>query len=367
MVRALVELGVSIDVATTDDDGPGRRMNVPIAEPVRRDSGRYFFFPKQTEFYKTSWAFRSWIRKTAGQYDLIHIHALFSFTSVVAARAARRKGMPYIIRPVGVLNRWGMRNRRRLLKQLSFRFVEAPVLRHAAAIHYTSEQERAEAQSIGVRTRSFVIPIGIDMDQLRDQDAGVDFLKSRPQLAGREIVLFLSRINQKKGLDPLLEALSTVVAQRPTVCLVVAGSGAQPYIDELRSKADQLGLNDHIVWSGFLEGREKTGAFSVARVFVLPSYSENFGIAAVEALAAGVPSVITEGVGVADEVQRAEAALVVRPQAAELAAAMLRILSDEELSRRLSATAKAFAQERYSIKSMGESLIAMYQTIVGSK
>ena len=366
MVRAVAGSGVSVDVATTNDDGPGRCLNVPIATPVERDGGRYFFFPKQIEFYKASWPFRSWIGKTAIDYDLIHIHAVFSFTSIVAAHAARRKGVPYIVRPLGVLNRWGMKNRRHLVKQLSFQFVDGPVLRDAAAIHYTSEQEREEAESIGVRTRAFVLPIGLDTAQLRDQGAGVDFLKNRPQLAGREIVLFLSRIDPKKGLDLLLEAWPQIVEKRPAVCLLIAGSGNEPYLTELRGKAEQLRVSDHIMWAGFLEGREKAGALGVARIFVLPSFSENFGIAAVEALAAGVPSVLTEGVGIAAELKRADAAIVVRPQAAELASAILMLLSDQEFSKRLSAAGRTFANEHYSIQDMGRSLIAMYRAVAST-
>src|SRR5207247_2285355 len=121
IARSLVNQTIQVDVATTDDDGPGCRMNVPLGQRIERDGYGLFHFRKQTEFYKCSWPFARWIRRHATDYDLLHIHALFSFTSVVAARAALRCGLPYLIRPLGVLNRWGMENRRRVLKSLSMR------------------------------------------------------------------------------------------------------------------------------------------------------------------------------------------------------------------------------------------------------
>lgn len=364
MVRALVDSGISVDVATTDDDGRGKRKDVARGKAIQRDGVQYFLFPKQTEFYKISWPFRAWIRQRAGEYDLIHVHAVFSFASIVAARAARRAGVPYIVRPLGVLNRWGMNNRRRLVKRVSFQLVDRPALNHAAAIHYTSEQERQEAEAIGVRNRPFVLPIGLEPRLFRDEKARAAFYERRPELASRDIVLFLSRIDPKKGLDLLLAALPRIIQTRPAVCLLVAGMGRESYLAELRGEAERLGIAANVMWAGFAEGQEKAQILAVADVFVLPSYSENFGIAAVEALSAGIPTVITTGVGIAEELRSAGAAVVVRPEATELAEAVLTILGDDDFSSRLSRAARAFANRRYSIASMGRALVDMYRIVL---
>jgi glycosyltransferase involved in cell wall biosynthesis len=366
MVQALTDAGVAVDVAATNDDGPGRSTSVPVGEPICRNGARYFFFPKQTEFYKISWPFRSWIREVASNYDLVHIHAVFSFTSIVAAQAARRSGVPYIVRPLGVLNRWGMKNRRPFAKRLSFRFVDGPVLQRASAIHYTSEQEREEAESIGVRNRCFIVPIAVNVVADDGTRARAVFRQRWPQLAGREIVLFLSRIDPKKGLELLLEALPTVIKKRPAVCLLVAGTGSETYLAEMHRKAAQLGIQDRVVWAGFLQGDLKAGAFAEATVFVLPSYSENFGIAAVEALAAGVPSVITTGVGIAPDLKHANAAMVVSPETGAIADAILKVLSQPELAISLSTAGRAFADQHYSFASMGRGLIEMYKAVLGA-
>src|SRR6185436_478853 len=124
MSRSLVQAGVAVDVATTDDDGPGKRAAGPLVQRVESDGYGTFFFPKQTEFYKVSLPLRSWLKQHVADYDLVHIHALFSYSSNCAARLAWRKKVPYIVRPLGVLNRWGIRHRRRGLKALSLRFIE---------------------------------------------------------------------------------------------------------------------------------------------------------------------------------------------------------------------------------------------------
>src|SRR5262249_34894660 len=154
-------------------------------------------------------------------YDLVHTHALFSYASSAAAHQARNKVVPYIVRPLGVLNRWGVANRRRLLKRLSLRFIERRILRDAAAIHYTSEQARREAEALGAAARGAVIPLGIDtamFDVLPSPDL---FRQHFSIAADRRIILFLSRLDRKKGLDLLLPAFAEVRRQHPAALLAI--------------------------------------------------------------------------------------------------------------------------------------------------
>src|ERR1041384_4347263 len=157
--RALARAGIKVDVATTEREGETR---------VDHDALRVFSFRRQTKFYKVSRPLTKWLSAHVRDYDLVHIHSLFSYSSVRAAAIAKKNGIPYIVRPLGVLNRWGMENRRRFLKQVSFRLVERRILQDAAVIHYTSQQERIEAEKAGVEGSPAVIPIGIDVEQFRE-------------------------------------------------------------------------------------------------------------------------------------------------------------------------------------------------------
>src|ERR1043165_7618081 len=204
MERALAAVDVRVTVATTDDDGPKRRMAVPLRRAVPVNGATRFYFRKQTEFYKCSLPLWRWLRAQIQLFDLVHVHALFSFASVAAARCARNRGIPYILRPLGVLNHYGMARRRPGLKRLSFACIERPLLHSAAAMHYTSEQEQIEAEAAGAPGRAAILPLAIDTGQFEHLPGPEAFLRRFPEAANRSRVLFLSRLDPKKGLDLLL-------------------------------------------------------------------------------------------------------------------------------------------------------------------
>jgi glycosyltransferase involved in cell wall biosynthesis len=364
IARSLAAQGITLDVATTDDDGPGGHLNVPLHQPCKRDTYRAFFFRKQTEFYKFSLPFSNWMAAHVRDYNLVHIHALFSFTSCSAARHAHRHQVPYIIRPLGVLNRWGMQNRRRWLKALSFRFVETPILQNAAAIHYTSQREQMEAEEAGSRARALVIPLGLDLAPFLQLPVAEDFFREHPSARGRKILLYLSRIDAKKGLDVLLPAFAQLHREHPDCLLVIAGGGPEEIVRKFQAQAAREHISDAVLWTGFLEGESKLAAFAAASVFVLPSYSENFGIAAVEALAAGLPCVLSTGVAVAEDVAAAEAGLVAPPEPDALAEALRKLFSDENLRQSCAQRARALASNRFSLEAMGKNLSAAYRDIL---
>jgi glycosyltransferase involved in cell wall biosynthesis len=362
IANGLSKAGVTVDVASTDDDG-GARLNVPLNGLFRRQGVNYFCFRRQTQFYKFSWPINRWLSVNVSNYDLVHIHALFSYATCAAAFHAKRARVPYIVRPLGALNRWGMLNRRRLLKALSFRIIEHRILEHAAAVHYTSEQERIEAQEAGVNATGVVIPLGIAVDA-PPVERNL-FLESFPEAAGRQIILFISRIDPKKGLDILLNAFVTVHQQDPSALLVIAGNGRPELVSELKGMAERLAIAKNIIWPGFLTGSAKAAALAAAAVFVLPSYSENFGLAPVEALAAGLPCVISDQVGIADDVQAARAGLVVPCRHDALAEALRVAIEDESLRNSLSRNARMLVESKFSIDAMARSLVSLYESVLG--
>jgi glycosyltransferase involved in cell wall biosynthesis len=359
MAEGLVCSGHEVHVATTDDDGPGR-LEVPLGRPVTERGVRYWYFRRQARFYTVSWPLAFWLRRYAGGYDVLHVHALFSFASALAAYWARRHGVPYIIRPLGTLNRWGMAQRRPRLKSLSFRVLERRILAGAAAVHYTSEQERIEASDLGIRARATVVPLGIDLARLEPLPPRGWLAGRAPHLAGRTVVLFLSRLDEKKGLHLLLRAFAKLRATDEKVALVVAGSGMPEFESSLRREARHLGVEDDTVWAGFLHGEEKLAVLADADMFILPSYSENFGLAAVEAMAAGVPVILSDQVGIHREVAAAGAGLVVRCCKESVAGAIARLAADPELRHAAGQRGRRLARDRFSVEAMTAGLAEMY-------
>jgi glycosyltransferase involved in cell wall biosynthesis len=149
--------------------------------------------------------------------------------------------------------------------------------------------------------------------------------------------------------------------------LVIAGSGARDYRNALRRESDDLDLGQNVVWTGFLEGEDKSAAFAAATMFVLPSYSENFGVAAAEALMAGVATIVTEQVGIAEEILRAEAGWVVASDALALSDAMVKLLNERETRERLSRRGRMLAENRFSEEVVGRALVQLYDSILTEK
>jgi glycosyltransferase involved in cell wall biosynthesis len=258
-----------------------------------------------------------------------------------------------------------MENRRRLLKQLSFRFVEQRILTNAVAIHYTSRQEKLEAEQAGVTTTPVVIPLGIDTSVFQTAvTAAAGFYERFPSAAERRIILFLSRLDPKKGLDILLHAFREVQRAHPASLLVIAGDGDREFVASLKELAAELGIAEQVLWAGFLAGDAKIEAFRAAALFALPSYSENFGLALVEAMSSGLPCVVSDQVGVAPDVEEFHAGLVVPCKAEALASALKQLLADTELRRRCGENALRLANARFSSEAMTGSLVRLYTNIV---
>jgi glycosyltransferase involved in cell wall biosynthesis len=357
MERALAAQGVTVETATTDDDGPGRRSGKAGQGAVVEEGTVRRYFAKRSDFYKWSPGFARWIARAVTDYDLLHLHALFSFTTTAASQAARRAGVPYVVRPLGTLAPWGMEHRRPWLKRASLRMIEKPLLRHAAAVHFTSDEEMREASALRIDMRPVVIPLGIDMPPPAVRT---------PPSDGSVRALFLSRLHPKKNLDGLLDAVAMLREEFPHLRLAIAGSGDTEYASALRAHADALGLSGRVTWLGFVEGEAKLRAFVDADFFVLPSHSENFGIAAAEALAHGLPCVLSSGVAIAREVVAAGAGIEIATSAESIAAG-LRLIMPAAARAPMQASALRVARERYSLDAMGARLKHLYLDISGSR
>jgi glycosyltransferase involved in cell wall biosynthesis len=366
MSRSLIEHDVRITVATTDDDGPGKRL-AGVQQGVEVNQGCWdaIYFPKQTEFYKTSLPLRRWLRAHVQEFDAVHIHAVFSFASLAAGRAASARGIPYIVRPLGVLNRWGMENRRRFVKALSFRFFDLPMLKKAAAMHYTSRMELEEAARFHLPGIQRVIPIGIDTTPFDSLPHRSLFNAAFPETAGTRNLLFLSRIDLKKGLDLLIAAFAQLLAQHPGTRLVICGGGDTALIDKLKTMARTAGetVSASITWTGAVSGDLRLAAFAAADIFILPSHSENFGIALLEAMAAGLPCLSTDQVALAVDAERQNAVRLTARDPQSIAGALHLLLNSESERQSLAQNASTLARSDYSLAAMGVALHQLYQDV----
>jgi glycosyltransferase involved in cell wall biosynthesis len=359
--RALASRSIEVTTVTTNDDGDARTLAVPCGIPVATPCATRWYFPRSSVFFKVSVDLGCWLRENIAGFDVVHAHALFSFAPVAAAFLARRAGVPYVLRPLGVLAPYGMTRHHPVLKKASFALIERRLLESASAVHFTSSAEQAEAEALGLKCKGVSIPLGIDLAA-----AAAGAITRQTQCDGLNL-LFLSRIDRKKNLEGLLQALRLVLSKYPDVTLNIAGDGDPKYVDTLKSLARGLAIEGNVNWLGYVDADQKSEILAAAAAFVLPSYSENFGIAVVEALAAGLPCLVSHGVAISHEIAKAGAGIVVGTTPVEIAAGIQKILGNGPGVAAMSAAARALALSAFSIDAMGARLEALYRDILGSE
>lgn len=250
----------------------------------------------------------------AEDHDAVVIHGLWQYHAYATWRALSRSCIPYFVYTHGMLDPWFKHNYplKHLKKWAYWPWADYRVLRDAEAVLFTTEQERLLArQSFWLyQAKECVVGYGTSAPPPDSYGQCEAFLECFPKLRGQRVLLFLSRIHPKKGVDLLLEAFAAVVNSDPLLHLVIAGPDQVGLQGELQQRALSLGLAHRITWAGMLSGDLKWGAFRCAELFCLPSHQENFGIVVAEALACGLPVAIAEPVNIATDVEQAGAGIV---------------------------------------------------------
>lgn len=358
MAEAVASLDVEVDVATTTANGK-EELRVPLGRAVIEQGVRYFYFPRQ---HPTSWTFSwpltRWLAQHAGAYDVVHAHALFSYPPLAACWAARRKGVPYVLRPLGTLDPWALRFRRWKKTPYLWLF-ERRNLRGAAAVQAVSQREQCAIEALGLGARAVTIALGVDLPAVEDLE-GLD--RKGRTVDGAVNVLSLSRLHAKKGIELLLDAVS-LVDQTHAMRLVVAGGGDTGYVNQLKKRAAANGLAERVSFTGFVAGAEKWRLLGQADLFVLSSYDENFGMAVVEALSAGLPVVVSDQVALAGQIEEAGAGIVAPCDAGQMARAIEKVIADHGLRRRMGDAGRRLAETQFSWSEVGRRLKALYEEI----
>ena len=373
---ALASQGVEVTVLTTDSNGDVGQppLDVPLNQPVEQDGYQVRYF-RCSPFrrYKFSIDLLRWLSQHAKEFDLAHIHALFSPVSTAAATVARNKKLPYILRPLGTLDPADLRKKRRF-KQIYAALLEGPNLAGAAGIHFTSTQEAKISERFGTHTPDLVIPLGVQPPQpplLRGEKEEGMTAKGMARMKwgipdDRPLVLFMSRIDPKKGLNLLIPALETLLAERVNFHFVLAGASPQSpeYEKQIIEQVKASPLWSRTTITGFVTGELKAALLQDADLFVLPSYYENFGIAVAEAMVAGTAVVISDQVHIWEEVKDAEAGWVSPCEVDALTECLREALDSPGERQRRGANAQNYALKNYSWDAIALAMIQAYQRIV---
>jgi len=363
MTRALAGLGHQVSIYTTNLDGPGE-LEVPMDRPVMEEGVEIRFFPIQApRFWGTSWPLARALRDHLREFDVVHLHSLYLFHNLVAGRVCRGYGIPYLMRPHGTLDPYIYR-RHRWRKTVMELLFENRNIQHAAAIHFTSEEEKRLAAPYIGKTPGVVVPLGLDLKEYENLPPPGEFRRRFPEVGEKKLILFLGRLNFKKGLEILVKAFARVARDREDVHLVLAGPADPGYGEKIKKWLADEGMLARTTFTGLLLGEEKLAVLRDAALFVLPSYSENFGIAVVEAMACGLPVIISDQVNIWREVEAGGAGLVGPCRVEWFAGAMAELLSEEDRRRHLGEGGAALVRERFQWANLARRLEEVYAAVL---
>ena len=359
LCRSLAAIGHDVHVFTTNVDGDGDSA-VPLQQPVDLEGVKVTYFPSRIlrRLYWSPTMGRALTREVAG-FDVVHLHAVYLWPTLAGARAARAHQIPYVMSPRGMLVPELMRRKSRWVKAAWVTLIERANLRDAAAILATSAVEAGHIAEFGWRLPPIVtIPHGVDDPP--GPFAAAPSADVTAAIEGRAPVLALGRISWEKGLDRLIAALALAPAAR----VVIAGDDADGHAAYLAGEARRFGVAERVtILARHVAGADKEALFGAACMFAMTSLSENFGLAAFEAMRRGVPVLTTADVGMSEVVREAAAGLVVDPTPAAIAEGLNALLEDAARSRAMGESGKALVVERYGWLTIARRMEELYRSV----
>ncbi len=289
--KEMLRQGHQVAFVTSDSSDQPFLSEVPgLVFPLGPAKGHYGYNPRLIK----------WLKIHAPEYDTVIVHGIWQFHSLATWLAARQTTFEYFIYTHGMLDPWFKHTypTKHVKKSIYWWLAELYVLKNAKGVLFTSEEERTLARESfwPYKVNEIVVDYGVALPPNNKGQNKELFWQTFPNLRGTKPLLFLGRLHPKKGCDLLIEALSLLKDEVPELHLIIAGPDADNWEPQLHKLAEDCGVADKITWTGMLSAELKWGAYSASDAFILPSHSENFGVALVEALASGLPALITNKV-----------------------------------------------------------------------
>ena len=357
------KLGISVDLVTTNANG-----RVVVDEPlftwIKKKEYRVQYFPYWDVFdYKFSPSLTFWLFQNASNYDLVHTHGIFSYPVLSAYWACNNSNTPYIVSPHGMLEPWALAYKSNK-KKMYFSFLEKPALNKAAAIHMMASTEAANVRNLNLKVPLFTLPNGIhriDFNSLPNPDI---FYQRFPETRNKKLIIFLGRIDPKKGLDLLAKAFTKAHQVFPDTQLIVAGQDNTGFLPIAQSYFEEAGCSEAVTFTGMLTGEMKYAALAAANIYVAPSYSEGFSMSVLEGMASGLPCTITTGCNFPEA---KDVAKIVEIDAESIADALIDLLQDPMRAKDMGDRARQFILGNYTWDKIALNMASVYEDIVYKK
>ena len=362
LVKELGKQDLLLDLVTTNAND-SKLLKVPCNVWIPEENYRLQYF--------TSWnrndliispSLIQWLFNHVTEYKLVHTHALFMPLVLLTHWVCQLHQIPYLMTPHGMLEPWAL-SYKAWKKRYYHTLFDKPALQRASAIQCLTSIEAQQIKALGINSPTVVIPNGIHRKEFETLPSPDEFYQQFPTTRNKDLILFMGRIDPKKGLDLLASAFAKVQGQFPKTHLVVAGPDSIGFLPQAKRYFAEAGCINAVTFTGMLTGSIKSAALAAASCYVAPSYSEGFSMSVLEGMAAGLPCVITTGCNF-PEAATAQAAQVVSPDAHAIADALIQCLSQPEWSKQMGSRARELIFQSYAWEKIANQLFRVYLSIL---
>lgn len=361
IAQKLGSFNCQIDLVTTNANDK-EKLNVPLN--LWLDSKNYrvkYFSCWHRSDLIFSFALLQWLFINVGNYDLVHTNTVFSPLISLVHSICNFKKIPYIVTPHGMLEPWAL-SYKAAKKHYYYQLLEKPLLQQANAIQTLASLEAEKIQNLGFQ-QTVTIPNGIECNEYQILPNSETFYQQFPHTRNQDLILFLGRIDPKKGLDLLAPAFAKVKQRFPRTHLIVAGPDSINFLPTARDYFKNAGCEDTVTFTGMLQGDLKLAALAAATIYVAPSYSEGFSMSVLEGMASGLPCVITTGCNF-PEAAIAKVAHVVNIEIDSISNALISCLENPQQAKAMGDRARQFIFQNYTWDIVAKKLIKVYQDIL---
>ncbi len=364
LAREVSNHKVSLDLITTNA-GYAQNFTIPVNTWLNEKNYRLRYFPcwHHNDFI-VSIPLISWLFKHISRYDLVHNNTMFAPLISITHKICQLKKIPYIVTPHGMLEPWALSYKARK-KQYYYNLVEKASLAKAKAIQTLASSEAKNLQSLGFK-QTIVVPNGIDTQEYQELPTPEIFYQQFPHTRNKTLILFLGRIDPKKGLDLLASAFARAYRQFPNIHLIVAGPDSINFFPTVRNYFVEAGCIEAVTFTGMIKGSLKYAALAAAKVYIAPSYSEGFSMSILEGMVSGLPCIITKGCNF-PEAATAQAARVVDMEPEAIASALIECLQNPDRARAMGDRARQFILDNYTWDKIAAQMKEVYQAIADNQ
>jgi glycosyltransferase involved in cell wall biosynthesis len=369
LCEGLSQAGAQVAVFTTNANG-AEALTVPTGQPVNVDGVQVYYHPRlgsrllSSYFYSPS--LRLACRGNIRKQDVVYICGTWTYAMVAGATAALKAGIPFVVSPRGSFMTWSM-SQKPFKKRAYLALVERRLMNGAAAIHCTSSLEQQQLSTWSFRPPSVVFPNGLDLAPFGQLPERGKLRRALSVPPAGTLSLFVGRMHKMKRLDLMIETFARVAQTLPNAHLLIVGPEGDGSGKKAQKQVQELGLSQLVHFAGLLTGMDLLQAYADADLQVLLSHRENFAMAVVEAMAAGLPVLVTEPVGLAEEVARAGAGYCVAADKEKIAAAWAELLFSPELRQEMGRKGGDLARRQFASEVVAAQMFKFLSSLPASK